>query len=170
MKGRALLGSIVLNTCIFRSGRCSTLVCCLVLVASTEPLAVANPPNVVLIVADDLGYGDLGCYGSVHNETPHIDRLAAGGIRLADFHSAGPMCTPTRAAMLTGLYQQRFGKEFDTALAGDSELGLPLEAITIAEILPSRDYATACFGKWHLSLGHRKMLPTRSTCYARWQD
>lgn len=111
-----------------------------------------QPPNVVLIVADDLGYGDVGCYGSTLNRTPHIDSLAASGVRFTDFHSAGPMCSPTRAAMLTGQYQQRFGRLFDTAISGvrDRERGLPLKAVTIAELLKQKGYATACFGKWHL--------------------
>ena len=78
-----------------------------------QTVAAAKQPNIVLIVADDLGYGDLGCYGSKLNETPAIDRLAAQGIRFTDFHSNGSMCTPTRAAMLTGQYQHRFGKKFD---------------------------------------------------------
>lgn len=111
---------------------------------------LADQPNIILILADDLGYGDLGCYGSHIQETPHIDQLAADGIRFTDFHSAGPMCTPTRAAMLTGLYQQRFGRDFDTALSGDYEYGLPQEAVTIAELLKPQGYATACIGKWHL--------------------
>ncbi len=108
--------------------------------------------NVVLIVGDDLGYGDLGCYGSAVNETPHIDALAAEGVRFTDFHSAGPMCTPTRAAMLTGLYQQRFGPQFDGALSGvhDRDTGLPPEAVTVADWLKPAGYATACMGKWHL--------------------
>lgn len=115
-------------------------------------LSFADPPNIVLIVADDLGYGDLGCYGSQQNQTPHIDKLAEGGLRFTDFHSAGPMCTPTRAAMLTGQYQQRFGRKFDGPLSGelDRHVGLPLEAVTIAELLKGRGYSTACFGKWHL--------------------
>lgn len=114
--------------------------------------STAAPPNIVLIVADDLGYGDLGCYGNRNNRTPHIDRLATSGLRLTDFHSAGAMCTPTRAAMLTGLYQQRFGKEFEGALSGvrHREIGLPHQAVTIAELLKQQGYATACFGKWHL--------------------
>ena len=117
-------------------------------------LSAERAPNIVLIVADDLGYGDVGCYGSKLNQTPHIDRLAATGLRFTDFHSNGPMCTPTRAAMLTGLYQQRFGKEFDGPLSGKTtrDHGLPLEAVTIAEILKSRNYASACFGKWHLGV------------------
>lgn len=115
------------------------------------PVAAA-PPNIVLIMADDLGYADLGCYGSQINKTPHIDALAVGGMRFTDFHSSGAMCTPTRAATLTGLYQQRFGRKFDGAISGqkDYDSGLPLEAVTIAEVLKGKGYATACFGKWHL--------------------
>lgn len=111
-----------------------------------------RPPNFVLIVADDLGYGDLGCYGSPINPTPHINALAAAGVRFTDFHSGGPMCSPTRAAMLTGLYQQRFGPKFDGALSEttDRDMGLPHKAVTIAELLKDAGYATACFGKWHL--------------------
>jgi arylsulfatase A-like enzyme len=112
----------------------------------------AGKPNFVLIVADDLGYGDVGCFGSTVNQTPHIDTLAAAGVRFTDFHSAGPMCSPTRAAMLTGQYQQRFGRMFDTAISGvlHRDRGLPHEAMTIAEVLKEQGYATACFGKWHL--------------------
>ena len=121
----------------------------------------AAPPNIVLIVADDLGYGDLGCYGSEVNRTPNIDRLAEAGLRFTDFHSAGPMCTPTRAAMLTGRYQQRFGARFDGPLSGahDRDLGLPEAAYTIAEHLRTAGYATGCFGKWHLGF-QRPYLPT----------
>ena len=123
--------------------------------------ASGTKPNIVLILADDLGYGDLACYGNVSHQTPHIDALAATGVRFTDFHSAGPMCTPTRAATLTGRYQQRFGRQFDLALSGVSQrdLGLPHEAVTIAELLKPLGYATACFGKWHL--GYRPpWLPT----------
>ncbi|MDP6557831.1 MAG: sulfatase [Pirellulaceae bacterium] len=109
-------------------------------------------PNIVLIMADDLGYGDVGCYDGTVSKTPHIDALAATGLRFTDFHSAGPMCSPTRVATLTGQYQQRFGSIFDTAISGTShrDLGLPHEAATIAELLKTRGYATACFGKWHV--------------------
>jgi hypothetical protein len=82
---------------------------CLVAVTAILCTAEALPPkpNIVLIMADDLGYGSLGCYGSTAVKTPHIDALAAGGVRLTDFHSNGPMCSPTRAALLTGRYPQR---------------------------------------------------------------
>lgn len=125
--------------------------CGLILLLSA-PAWAADPPNIVLILADDLGYGDLGCYGSTRNDTPHIDQLAKQGIRFTDFHSAGPMCSPTRAAILTGRYQQRFGRVFDSAISGihHRDLGLPHAAVTIAEVLKNQGYATACFGKWHL--------------------
>lgn len=115
--------------------------------------AAAPKPNIVLIVADDLGYGDLACYGSKTNKTPNIDTLAAAGLRFTDFHSSGPMCSATRAGMLTGRYQQRFGSEFDGALSGVANVpgeGLPLAAVTIAEVLKKQGYATGIFGKWHL--------------------
>ncbi len=120
------------------------------------------PPNFVVIVADDLGYGDLGCYGSQINQTPHLDRLASEGMRFTDFHSNGPMCTPTRVALLTGLYQQRFGRKFDGPLSGKTqrEEGLPLHAVTIAEVLKDAGYATGMFGKWHLGY-QAPHLPTR---------
>lgn len=108
-------------------------------------------PNIVLIVADDMGYGDMGCYGNNHIKTPNLDALAKEGIRFTDFHSNGPLCTPTRAALLTGCYQQRVGvqiisKEQRYALAK----ALPLEEITFAEVLKSVGYRTALIGKWHL--------------------
>ncbi len=117
------------------------------------PSAAEVKPNIVLIVADDLGYGDLGCYGNKRIKTPNIDRLAAAGLRFTDFHSSGPMCSATRAGMLTGRYQQRFGAHFDGALSGVASVpgeGLPLAAVTIAEVLKKQGYATGIFGKWHL--------------------
>jgi arylsulfatase A len=122
-----------------------------VLLVMLQATLFGSRPNFVLIVADDLGYGDLGCYGSELTDTVNIDRLAAGGLRLTDFHSNGPMCTPTRVALLTGCYQQRFGENFDGALGQDDRYtGLPLEAVTLAEILKEAGYATGAFGKWHL--------------------
>jgi arylsulfatase A-like enzyme len=123
-------------------------------------IAQASQPNIVFILADDLGYADLGCYGSKVNRTPHLDRLAASGMRFTDFHSNGPMCSPTRAAFLTGLYQNRFGRRFEAALSGKNhDPGLPLQAVTIAEVLRDAGYATGCFGKWHLGYGP-PYLPT----------
>ncbi len=120
------------------------------------------PPNFVVILADDLGYGDLGCYGHPRHRTPHLDRLAAEGLRFTDFHSNGPMCSPTRAALMTGLYPSRFGRNMETALSNrdDRNAGLPLAAVTIAEGLRERGYATGAFGKWHLGY-EAPFVPTR---------
>lgn len=123
--------------------------------------ASGQRPNIVLIMADDLGYGDLGCYGHPTNRTPHLDRLAAGGLRFTDFHSNGPMCTATRAALLTGRYQHRFGRMFEGALGdADYDRGLPLGTPTMASILQQGGYATAMYGKWHLGF-HPPHMPTR---------
>lgn len=105
-------------------------------------------PNVVLIVADDLGYKDLGVHGSADALTPHIDSIAAGGVRCTNGYVSGPYCSPTRAGLLTGRYQQRFGHEFNPGLG--SRHGLPLTEVTIADRLKAAGYATGLVGKWHL--------------------
>ncbi len=137
-----------------------SLLAVLLLGSYSGTVAAEAKPNIVLIVADDLGYGDPGCYGGANN-TPHIDRLAEDGLRFTDFHSAGAMCSPTRASILTGRYPQRFGQIFDAALSGTTQrnLGLPLKAITIAEVLKEAGYTTSCFGKWHLGY-QMALLPT----------
>jgi arylsulfatase A len=121
---------------------------------------IQKKPNIVFIMIDDLGYGDLGCYGSKVKGTPNIDGLAHEGKRFTDYHSNGPMCTPTRAALMTGMYQHRFGKKFEGAISGKKHYdeGLPLEALTIAEVLKNAGYATGMYGKWHLGY-HPPFLP-----------
>ena len=121
-----------------------------------------SKPNVIVFLVDDLGYGDVGCYGHPRNRTPHIDRLAAQGLRFTDFHSNGAMCTPTRAALLTGRYQNRFGKMFEGPLSarGNPYEGLPLDTVTVADALKGGGYHTAMFGKWHLGF-RAPFLPTR---------
>jgi arylsulfatase A len=108
----------------------------------------ADHPNIVLIVADDLGYADLGCYGSREIRTPNLDRLAQQGVRLTDFY-AFPVCTPSRAALITGRYPQNFG--FDWVIkANEKDRGLPATGSSLPALLKRRGYATAIFGKWHL--------------------
>ena len=107
-------------------------------------------PNFILILADDLGYADVGCFGSERFDTPNIDALATDGMRFTDFHSNGAVCSPTRAALLTGRYQQRTGITGVVTAAGHRHTGLDLEEVTFAEVLKRAGYATALFGKWHV--------------------
>src|SRR5262245_37784941 len=125
---------------------------CAFLLAPT--LAAAERPNVVVILCDDLGYGDLGCYGHPTIRTPNIDRMAAEGMKFTSFYSAAEVCTPSRAALLTGRLPVRSGMCSDTrrVLFPDSAGGLPASEVTLAEVLKANGYATACVGKWHL--GH----------------
>lgn len=118
------------------------------------PLAAAEPPpNIVVIFADDLGYGDLGCYGSPTIRTPHLDRMAAEGLRFTDFYAASEVCTPSRAALLTGRYPIRSGMCGNRrVLFPNSKGGLPAKEVTIAEALRAKGYATAHVGKWHLGI------------------
>jgi len=129
--------------------------------ARTNGVAV-DKPNIIIIFADDLGYGDLGCFGHPTIQTPNLDRMAAEGTKLTQFYSASSVCTPSRAALLTGRLPIRNGMCSDKrrVLFPNSGGGLPASEITIAAALKSVGYATACVGKWHL--GHLpQFLPTR---------
>jgi arylsulfatase A-like enzyme len=118
----------------------------------------AKPPNFVLIFTDDQGYQDIGCFGSPLIKTPHLDAMAAQGRRFTSFYSANSVCSPSRAALMTGCYPTRVG--IPGVLFPRHKTGLNPDEITIAEILKARGYATACIGKWHL--GHKPtFLPTR---------
>ena len=110
----------------------------------------SNRTNIVLIVADDLGYGDLSCYGNTNIKTPNIDNLALNGIRFTDFHSNGSVCSPTRASLLTGRYQQRTGIKGVITAEKHRDVGLSLNETTIAEEFKKYNYTTAMYGKWHL--------------------
>src|SRR5688572_28548236 len=111
----------------------------------------ARPPNIVVIVADDMGYADIGVHGAKDIPTPNIDALANSGIRFTNAYVTGPYCSPTRAGLMTGRYPQRFGHEFNIGgTATHAEAGLPLEEVTLADRLKAAGYRTAIFGKWHL--------------------
>src|SRR5215469_10283028 len=123
-----------------------------------EPAKPDRPPNVVIILADDQGYADIGCYGAKDFATPNLDRMAREGVRFTDFYVAQPVCSASRAALLTGCYPNRIG--ILGALGPKDTHGISDREQTLAEILKPRGYATAIYGKWHL--GHRpKFLPTR---------
>jgi arylsulfatase A-like enzyme len=114
--------------------------------------AAAERPNIIIIFADDLGYGDLGCYGHPSIRTPHLDRMAAEGMRFTDFYSTAEVCTPSRAALLTGRYPIRNGMCHDRfrVLRRTSLGGISPDEITLAEALKKQGYATGMVGKWHL--------------------
>lgn len=124
----------------------------ILLLRSTVAVGADTPPNVVLIFADDLGYGDLGCYGATKVKTPNIDRLAAQGRSFTDAHSASAVCTPSRYGLLTGEYpfRARGGEGIWGPLPPTSELIIDTEKRTIGNVFKDKGYATACFGKWHL--------------------
>ena len=114
----------------------------------------AAGPNYVLIFCDDLGYGDLGCYGSKKNRTPRIDAMAKEGVRFTSFYSSSPVCTPSRASLLTGCYARRVSMHEDFTghwvLIPRSRRGMHADELTLPEMLKAKGYATACIGKWHL--------------------
>jgi arylsulfatase A-like enzyme len=142
---------------LFRAFTCVVLALC----ASNTVAAQAEQPNIIFILADDLGYTDLGCYGSKYYETPNIDRLAAEGVRFTDGHTCGPNCQPTRAALLSGQYGprtgvytvgniNRFNWQSRPLRPVDNVTQLPFDKVTIADTLKKAGYATGMFGKWHL--------------------
>ena len=128
------------------------------LVLNISLFANKNRPNLVIIFADDQGYGDLSCFGSTVIKTPNIDRIAKEGRKFTSFMVASPVCTPSRAALLTGCYPKRVGMH-QHVLFPSSNKGLNPKEYTIADHFKSIGYATACFGKWHLG-HHKEVLPT----------
>ncbi|HCL30153.1 MAG TPA: Cerebroside-sulfatase, partial [Candidatus Latescibacteria bacterium] len=126
--------------------------------------AATDRPNIILINCDDLGYGDVGCYGSTVHSTPHLDRMAAEGMRLTDFYMASSVCSPSRGALMTGCYPQRIGlgtgDDGKAVLFPGDAVGLNPDEITIASLLKGQGYATQLVGKWHLG-DQPEFLPTR---------
>jgi arylsulfatase A-like enzyme len=125
----------------------------LVAVGSTAPGIAQQSlerPNVVLIMTDDVGYGDIGSYGAPDVETPNLDALAREGVRFTDFYANGPLCTPTRVGLVTGRYQQRVALERPLGTPADLEVGLPATGRSLPQLLKTNGYATGLVGKWHL--------------------
>lgn len=126
-------------------------------IPTAQSAEIQQQPNVVLILVDDLGYGDLGCYGSESIRTPRLDRMAASGMKLTSFYAAAPICTPTRAALMTGCYATRVG--LPTPLHVYDEIGINESEFTLGEAMQQCGYETVCVGKWHL--GHQpRFYPT----------
>ncbi len=148
------------------SKRLSVLTCAFVLASALSSIAADRPPNIVFVLVDDMGYGDLGCMGATDIRTPNIDRLATQGVKFSDFYANAPVCSPTRCGFVTGRWQQRVG--FEWALGYTAErrrlidgqwrtidqmhhgIGLPASQPGIAKMLKAAGYATGAFGKWHL--------------------
>ena len=132
--------------------------------AATANVDEAIKPNIIVILADDLGYGDLGCYGHPRFKTPNLDRMAGEGVRLTQFNTPMPFCAPTRAALLTGRYPFRCGLSTNPAPYGgpaEDATALPPGEITLAQVLEALGYPTGMVGKWHLGHKAPKELPTR---------
>jgi len=146
LAGAGLLGSVVPHR----------------LAANTALTGRRRRPNIVLIFADDLGYGDLSCYNQRAESTPNIDSIAGNGVRFTDGYVSAPVCSPSRAGLMTGRYQQRFGHEFNAGGARRSHtegLGLPISETTIADVLKKAGYATGMIGKSHLG-SQPRFMPT----------
>ncbi len=125
--------------------------------ANEQPTVESTPPNIVLIFADDLGYGDLSCFGQENYQTPYLDQMAKEGIKLTNFYVSQPVCSASRASLLTGCYANRVG--VSGAFFPTDSVGLHPQEITLAELVKQKNYSTAMFGKWHL--GHLpQFLPT----------
>ena len=140
----------------------SMVVLCMLFFAQScsfgQETKVPGRPNIIMIYVDDMGYGDLGCYGHPVHRTPHLDQLAREGARFTDFYVAQAVCSASRAALLTGCYPNRIG--ILGALGPKAEHGISDKEVTLAQLLKSQNYHTAIFGKWHL--GHLPaFLPTR---------
>ena len=144
---------------MFKTLRRSVMIALCILattVAQNTSWALDGLPNIIVVFADDLGYGDLGCYGQKAYKTPHIDSIAANGVRFTDFHSSQPVCSASRASLLTGCYANRIG--IHGALGPAAKNGIHDDEVLLSEMLKSKGYNTCAVGKWHLG-HHQKFLP-----------
>ena len=123
--------------------------CILCFVLCFEMRAQTRKPNIIFVLADDLGWAELGCYGNSFNETPNLDRLAKEGVRFTHAYAAAPVCSPYRAALLTGQHPARIG--ITDYLRPNSSNGLPVSHVSLPEIFAKHEYATGMVGKWHLT-------------------
>ena len=131
------------------------MACTFIVSGTLQAQLSAEHPNIVVILADDLGYGDVGFNGCRDIPTPNIDSLARNGVRCTDAYATHPFCSPSRAALLTGRYQQRFGHEHQPDLVGnvsDPLLGLPPNELLLPQILKPAGYVSGLIGKWHLGI------------------
>ena len=140
-----------------RLGQAALSIALLMLATTLAGTATESRPNIVFIFVDDQGYYDLGCYGATEIQTPRIDTMANEGLRFTDYYAAAPICSPSRAGLLTGCYPRRVGNETWVHRA-DSNSGIHPDELTLAELFQNNGYATACIGKWHLGF-HKPFLP-----------
>ncbi|MCA9054542.1 MAG: sulfatase [Planctomycetaceae bacterium] len=156
MQSHSGLGGRFLGSCLVASA--------LLILSGNRIAAAADRPNLVLINVDDLGYADIGCFGSTNHRTPNVDRLAAEGMRLTSFYSTSGVCSPSRSSLMTGCYPRRVNLHQDHAgawvLFPRGRKGLHPDEVTIAEVLKGVGYATGIVGKWHLG-DQPEFLPTR---------